>query len=703
MRTRTAARLAWAVWGLTLLLLLAWPVPAQAAHTQETGPLGYLFIPAAVLGFATVGALITSRQPGNRIGWILSLMAFSAALGLSTGAYASYSVVRHASLPFEGLAGWIARASFPLFIPPLSLFFLLFPDGHVPGPRWRWLLRLLFATIAVVVVTFALTPGDLSCCFIYAHLTNPLGLPLAWKGTVNAVTTVAGMLVFGCAFLGAVGLILRFRRSRRDERQQIKWLAFVAATAAAIALVFVLIDVTRAALHIHVADDDIIDNVFFLVLTLLLFLGVPAASAIAILRYRLYDLDIVVKKTVVFAVLALFISALYLALLVVLGGVVARSREATVAFVVGAIAAFAFQPVRRFARRVADRVVYGRRATPYEVLAVFSENMAGTYSTDDVLPRMAQILAQGTGAERAAVWLHVGRELVPAAEWPPHRGAVAPLRRVSEELPHFEGFDRAFPVRHQGEMLGALTLAMPPNDPMNPQKERVAVDLAAQGGLVLRNVRLIEELRASRQRLVAAQDEERRRLERNLHDGAQQQLVALSVKLGMAEKLIRDDEQARQLIEQIRAEATDALETLRDLARGIYPPLLADRGLTEALDAQLRKSAVPIELEADGIARYRQDVEAAVYFCVLEALQNVAKYANASRATVRLADGSGDLVFEVDDDGVGFDPERAGRGTGLQGMADRLEALGGTLDVRSAPGSGTVLVGRVPTAGNEGS
>jgi signal transduction histidine kinase len=232
---------------------------------------------------------------------------------------------------------------------------------------------------------------------------------------------------------------------------------------------------------------------------------------------------------------------------------------------------------------------------------------------------------------------------------------------------------------------------------MTPSRERLVRDLASQAGLVLRNVRLIEELRASRQRLVAAQDAERRRLERNIHDGAQQQLVALTVKLRLLEQTAaRDPAKAVEIAEQLQHETTTALEDLRDLARGIYPPLLADEGLPAALTAQARKAEIPVIVRADEVGRFSQDVEAAVYFSCLEALQNVAKYANASRVTISLARSDGHLVFAVADDGIGFDPAAAHRGTGLQGIADRMDALRGRLEVESAPGAGTTLSGSLP-------
>jgi signal transduction histidine kinase len=209
-------------------------------------------------------------------------------------------------------------------------------------------------------------------------------------------------------------------------------------------------------------------------------------------------------------------------------------------------------------------------------------------------------------------------------------------------------------------------------------------------------VRLIEALRDSRRRLVTVQDEERRKLERNIHDGAQQQLVALAVQLKLADGLVeRDPGKAHDLLEKLRADTNAALEDLRDLARGIYPPLLADQGLPAALEAQARKAAVPTTVEADVVGRFPQEIESAVYFSCLEALQNVAKYAEATRVTIALSNGSGEISFTVTDDGRGFDPSATGYGTGLQGIADRLAAIGGDLAVESTPGTGTTVAGRV--------
>ncbi len=431
----------------------------------------------------------------------------------------------------------------------------------------------------------------------------------------------------------------------------------------------------------------------------LAFVVLFTAVAVAVLKYRLYDIDVVISKTVVYATLAAFFTAVYVAVVVGLGTAIGSTHDPFLTVAAAAVIAVAFNPVRERARRLADRLVYGTRATPYEVLSEFSEHMAGTYALDDILPRMARVLAEGTGG-RAEIWLRVGDRLRAVATWPSEGASDDPSADravVDEDLPAFPGTSKATPVLHRGTLLGAITVTKPQNDPLRPDEGKLIDDVASQAGLVLFNVRLIEELRASRQRLVRAQDEERRRLERNIHDGAQQQLVALAVKANLAKTLAkRDPDKVEVLLGQLKDEATDALENLRDLARGIYPPLLADKGLAAALESQARKSSVPVSLESDGLERYPQEVEAAVYFCCLEALQNISKYAGASTATVRLADGSGTLAFEVIDDGRGFDPGSTGYGTGLQGMADRLDALGGSLEVRSTPGQGTTVAGRVP-------
>ncbi|HEX7246549.1 MAG TPA: histidine kinase, partial [Actinomycetota bacterium] len=425
-------------------------------------------------------------------------------------------------------------------------------------------------------------------------------------------------------------------------------------------------------------------------LSALSFILIPITIGISILRYRLYDIDVVIRKTLVFAAMAVVIALVYVGLVVGVGALVGSTQSPVLSALAAAVVALAFQPVRSRARRFADRVVYGKRATPYEVMATFGDQLAGTYSADDVLARTARVLGEGVGAERARVWLSLSEGLREVASWP-------------EASPDRED-DFTTEVRHQGEVLGALSVAMPPNDPMTPSKEKLIRDLAAQAGLVLRNERLtsalkarLADLQAAQKRLVAAQDQERRKLERNIHDGAQQQLVALQVRQRLVEQLIdRDPAKAKQMLADLQTDTGLALDDLRDLARGIYPPLLADKGLIAALDAQARRSPVPVTVRSDGVGRYPEDIETAVYFSVLEALQNIAKYAHASSVEVSLEHHAEEVRFAVADDGVGFDTSAIGYGTGLQGIADRLGALDGVVEVESSPGSGATVRGSIP-------
>ena len=323
------------------------------------------------------------------------------------------------------------------------------------------------------------------------------------------------------------------------------------------------------------------------------FLMFPLSVGIAVLRFRLYDLDVVVRKTLIYGAFALFATLIYLGLVVGVGAWLGQGNS-FLTMVAAVVVALTFQPARVRLTRFANRVVYGDRATPYEVLSEFSERVGGAYADEDVLPRMARILGEGIGADRADVWLAVDQELRDVAAWPGDVDRLAPIALPNGSVPAIPGVDRVYPVESAGELLGALAIRKPASDPVTPSDEKLIADLAGQAGLVLRNVRLNEELKlrfdelkAAQKRLVSAQDEGRRRLERNIHDGAQQQLVALAVKLRLADNLIeRDATKAHELLEQIQQETHAALEDLRDLARGIYPPLLADKGLPAALEAQ---------------------------------------------------------------------------------------------------------------------
>jgi signal transduction histidine kinase len=657
-----------------------------------------LFSALAGVVYAAIGALIV-RRAGNRFGWALEWSSIGLVLCTLLSVYAMAGMRRGGlPLPAAKLVGAFADPVFGATAIALAYLLFIFPTGSLLSPRWRPLVRVGLAAAAVTVLLLIVipareplpAPGGVS--LIYA---NPLRIRSAVLSTTLVVAVWIVVITVAAAF---VSLVMRYRTGDRELRQQIKWLAFVAGAAFALQI--------GALLSLVGCQCDRSPIAFGLLLTeaFVIFLGVPAALAIAILKYRLYDIDVILNRAVLYGILAAALTILYVGVVVGIGTFVGSRGSPALTIVAATAIALAFQPLRSRAQRVANRLVYGDRATPYQVLSELADRMASTFSLDDVLERTASVLAAGTGASRVDVWLRLGEELRPVAVWPsgsPPRAAM-PLED-EQALPAFDGVTRVAAVRHGGELLGALTIEKPPSEPLTPTEDELVADLASQAGLALRNVRLtaelqasLEDLRASRRRLVEAQDHERRKIERNLHDGAQQQLVALSVQLGLVERIADDPERVRAMSAQIRAALGAALDDLRDLARGIYPPLLADKGLAAAIEAQARKALLPTTVEADGVGRLPQDAEAAIYFCTLEALQNVAKYAGATSAVVRLRDRNGGVEFEIEDDGRGFDPATSTSGTGLQGMLDRLNAIGGTLAIESRPGRGTIVRGSVP-------
>ncbi|MFZ0129907.1 MAG: sensor histidine kinase [Candidatus Dormiibacterota bacterium] len=700
MSSRTATRLSWGIGGVCLVLLtlslvllaLDW----KAIDSPGTAQLPY-FIAAPIIG--VLGVLIAARRPNHPIGWLLLAIAASNAISLTANFVAIRGILSDASLyGWVGWAAWVYNITGAIGALLIAFLILVFPDGWLlPGRRWRWAVWVVStaAAVALLASSIAVTSQQLSPRL--PSVPNPVAVDALNNVTSGNGPINVGVLLLLVTVLAAV--VVRLRRSRGVERIQMRWFAYVAAASVLVIVAGFFLNNANATLGNNISNAGFGFGFYLLV---------PATIGLAIIRYGLYDLDVFISRTLVYGSLAVFITAVYVGIAVGVGALVGSGGKPNLALSIlaTAIVAIGFQPVRERVQKVANRLVYGKRATPYEVLSEFSGRVAETYAADEVLPRMAQVLQEGTGAESATVWLRGTEELRPAATFPNGVGTHVAVPMRNGTLPALEEATLAVEVRHQGELLGALSVTKRRGEALTPIEQKLVDDLAHQAGLVLKNVGLsadlqtrLDELRASRQRLVSAQDVERRRLERNLHDGAQQHLVALKVKLGLAELLLaRDPEKAAVTLEQLKSDADEALEALRDLARGIYPPLLADKGLVVALESQARKATVPVRVESAGVARYAQDLEATVYFCVLEALQNVQKYAGASQVVVRLRAGTdpATLTFEVEDDGTGFETATARKGAGLTNMNDRVDALGGQVQVISRPGAGTTVSGDLP-------
>jgi signal transduction histidine kinase len=702
---------AWSLVAVVGVMLVAFdvvfltPITPAVVFSQAGGATSALFV-TPYIAFALVGGLIASRRPENPIGWLILAGAGSIAAGALSDLSGSLLIHAHAAAgKWVALGGLLWSGGVSASSLCFLLAALLFPDGHLSSRRWRWVVYGIAALALLTLVYAATSPakGVLGIGFssdASVNATSPLAIA-GLAGIGSAASTVLWIAPITADLLAVLSVLLRLRGATAERRHQVKWFAAGLATTVAFEVVF-------PSFLPSAANPGPLELSVLGVSAVIGGLAVPVTVAVAVLKYRLYDIDIIINRTLVYAALAAFITAVYIGIAVGIGTLVGSGGQPNLwlSIVATIIVAVGFQPLRERLQRIANRLVYGTRATPYEVLSKFSGHVAETYAADEVLPRMAQVLQEGTGAESATVWLLANGELRPAATYPGTPVTSDALPIANGSLPDLPGATRAVEVRHQGELLGALSVSKRRAEGLTPIEERLIDDLAQQAGLVLRNVRLradlqarLDELRTSRQRLVQAQDEERRRLERNLHDGAQQYLVAIKVKLGLVQMLLASaPAQARATLAKLKGDADEALETLRDLARGIYPPLLADRGLVVALESQARKAAVSTTVEADGVGRYAQDVEATVYFCVLEALQNVQKYARATHVIVRVRDAAGCLEFEVRDDGAGFDTSTARGGTGLTNMSDRMDALGGSVSVMSRLGAGTSVRGELPVA-----
>lgn len=638
-----------------------------------------------VVPFAIVGALVTTRRRSNPVGWLFLVTGVLLGFSVFGEGYAAESFVR-GGLPLADAVAWAQNWMWVLFF-GLGVIYplLLFPDGSLPSPRWRWLAWMAPIPLAGFVVTVALEGGQLQS--LPVGYENPYAV--LEKGALDGMLMILGPMMIVAVVGAIVATGVRFRRSRGDLHEQMKWLVYAGSFSA----LGVVANIVASSAGI---DSESLTLKVIAIFTISSIGGIAIAAGFAILKYRLYEIDVVISRTLTFGAMAVAITLVYVAIVAGIGSALGRGDEPNLGLsILGtAIVAVVFEPLRRRTHAFADRLVFGRRATVNEVLSELGASVAGALTVDEVLPRLARVVVDATTADRAAIWLVVGPSLQRAAA-APHAGPplVTPLE--GDEITMLPDADRVYPVRHAGELLGAISIGMRGTESVSDADDRLVSDVAGHAALILRNARLIAELQASRQRLVAAQDTERRRIERDIHDGAQQQLVALAMKLRLARGMI-DDDPAGTLLDEIRADTTDALENLRALARGIYPPLLAERGLAPALESQAARAALPVTVEADGVGRYAQEVETTAYFCTLEALQNVAKYAGATLARVELAERDGGLAFSVTDDGAGFDPRTVTPGAGLSNMRDRIEALGGRLEITSRPGAGATIAGWVP-------
>jgi signal transduction histidine kinase len=553
---------------------------------------------------------------------------------------------------------------------------IVFPDGRLlprSSGRARWPLWLLYAAATYILARVVLNQSAL------AH---------------PGQTFFAVLFALLIPLVGVAAQTYRLRHAedpvRRQQSRLLRWALLPTFVAG---LGWLALAAIYGSDRLEGAGTTIFPAFFALI---------PIALVMGILRYRLWDIDVLVSKTLLSVGLAGFIGAVYVGVVVLLGHAIGSTGGSAAGLKIAAtaIAAVAFEPVRERLQRFANRLVYGERATPYEVMADFTERLGSVVSVEQVLPRLAEATARGVGAVAGRVTAYLPGGGTRTVLWP--KGDV-PTQ-----------YSRVVEVRYRGEPVGEIAVVKAVGERLRPEEDVLLNAMAGQAGLAFNNARLAielearlqelsaqaDELRASRQRIVTARQGQRQRVVQIIHDQVEIRLEAAGRALDGIQLLLPDDtDEAADWVERVLLECGVALDSLRALARGIFPAVLADQGLVPAVRAHAVQAQLPvtIDIEADGASgRFDAEAEANVYFCVVQALANAGAYAPGSHVVVRLSVADDRLAFSVADDGPGAEERRLIAGADIRDMRDRLDAIGGALEVLSVLGRGTVVSGWVP-------
>lgn len=716
MGARTAVRLAWTITALAIssgVLFLA----LLALNSRDPDVVTYEFWGAQAVTaiiFPAVGALIVSHHPRNALGWLFCLIGLSSGSSGLALEYAVYALeVNPNSVPGGVTAAWLSAWAGTLGFVSLALIPLLFPDGRPPSRRWMPLAWIAGGVIVLGTVSFALMPGQLEG---YPSVDNPFGIEGA-RSILETVLSIGWFVVVITLFAGIVSLVIRYRRSQGAERQQIKWFPYAV-----------------AMLPVALLGNDLFPDLSWLIGGV----GVacmPLAIGIAVLRYNLYDIDFIINRTLVYGALTTVVVGIYVLVVGYLGVLFSTRGNLAISLVATGLVAVLFAPLRDRLQRGVNRLMYGERNEPYVALSRLGRRLEGTLAPEAVLPTIVEDVARALRLPKVEIWLADGQVLrlgaaygdtfddVPSDTTVQDAGAVERMRRAPDGLRPSElgpsseygmvlagrGAALALPLAHQGELVGALSVTpRAPGEDFSPADRLLLRDLATQSGAAAHAVSLtialrssLEDLRRSRERLVTAQEEERRRIQRDLHDGLGPALASMRLRLEACldvaqatdDPLSGDLERLYELVGQASAD-------IRRLVYDLRPPILDQLGLVPALQQHCerfsRESGIEISFQADPDLSISAAAEAAFLRVVQEALLNVQKHTRASRVDVRLGRRGGWLELKIRDDGMGFDASDFGNGTGIGSMRERAELLGGTLRIFGHSGPGTEVEVRIP-------
>lgn len=653
-------------------VVVAGDVLSRAATPAEVSWLVVVVQTVAIWMTAAVGLVIGVRRPGHLIGLLLAGTALILALTVAAEGYGRYVVLAgHDSLPAGQAAVLAANASWPLVFAGATAIALVFPDGRLLSPRWRAAVWAAGLSITGVLILSLFSPEPFDRPF--QDVANPLPARPDVLAPLELLF-LAGMV--GSLIAGVLATRSRYRNSEGLERQQILWLASSAW------LIPLTLLVCLADLVIPAELDPLI-----LAMVLTTALAVPGSIGIAILRWHLYDLDRLVNRALVYGVLTGCVVALYAAVILGLGIVVRDRGSVAVALVGTAAVAVAVNPLRLVLQRAVDRFMYGDRRDPYAGLTRLAERLEATVVPQTALRTIVDTVAESLKVPFVAVDLvRSGRVERMATHGSP--GGPDPL---------------TVPLVFQGEPVGQLVVeGRGANEPFNSADRHLLDQLARHAGPVVHAIRLTADLQRSRERLVRAQEEERRRIRRDLHDGLGPVLATAVFQVDDARDVVSSDPaRADQQLAALRETLKDAVADIRRLVYALRPPALDELGLAPALAEEVARfnahGARPrITLELPQVLPVLPAaIEVAAYRIAVEAVTNAVRHSGAGACSVTLGINGG-LELRILDDGFGPGTGPVGAGVGITSMSERASELGGSLSVERGRGGGTLVHAMLP-------
>lgn len=671
----TESRVGWAVAAVSAGVMGFWLVLGGLGDVLRDGLRNFAetLYPSVVFGlaFPVVGALILSRLPGHRLGWLYCLCGLACSVTLASYSYAQRGLVdQPGSFPGALAAGWVSSWIWLCGFSPLLTFGVLwFPDGRLPSRRWWPVATVAGLFISVGVAYLALRPGPLEN---HPVRDNPLGLPLprSWFEAAGWSRLATLLLVAIVGSLAAVAV--RYRRGSADERDQLRW--FLLAVGLLVASFALVGDSTVGVVH-----------------TLLILVAIPLiplSVGVAVLRHRLYGVAVAARRSLVYGWLLAAGLAVYAGVVLSLDAILRGHAEPVVALAAAGAVAVLYQPLRLRLQRSADRMLYGDRGDPYAVLARLGRRLEAAGSAEQTLPETVETIAAALRLPYVAVELPGDAPVRPTAA----HGTTPGTEPV------------VVPLTHGGDDVGRLVVGRrDAREDLTPAERRLLGDLGRQVAVAAHAVLLDRALRRSRERLVVGREEERRRLRRDLHDGLGPALAGVALGVDASRNILRTDpEAADALLRDLKDETLGCVGEVRRIVDDLRPPALAELGLLPALTAFVdrlsnRDDALQVSLQApDPLPPLPAAVEVAAYRIATEAMTNVARHAHARSCLLRLNVG-GELTVEVRDDGIGV-PEGRLAGVGLPSMAERAAELGGRLQVSRLDGGGTCVLAHLPLA-----